>query len=272
MKYGLLLVCLITSVATTALDASQRAPKKRKRSQSIEQHTQPTTEPSMEFFAKMAKTAVITPEDFDDEMEEICKAPPGIEHDETDGISQQATIEVPRFRLVSSIPAEEIKASDKAEEEDSDKDEDTSDKAYEKRHKKETQRQTREVRAIQSMIKQEQRHKARLPRLKQCTNAECKKIHSIPPLMSPQDYTTIKENKHWTCSDNYWNVGDSFCDEIDDDGKKIEGGIIQRKGSPEEIAAAIQRGLAANLAHANDKKTSNATLPEAQNVKSDTKS
>jgi len=252
MKYGLFLACLITSVALTTLDASSKASRKRKHDQIIGR----TGQSALPSFAKMAETTVITAEDFDDEMAIICQAPHGEDDDKADGLSQQATIEVPRFRLVSSISAAEIKASDEAEEEDSEKVEDISDKFYTKLHAKDTKRETKEVRAIQQMIKQEQRHKARLPRLKQCTNDECKKIHSIPPLMSPQDYAAIKENKHWTCSDNYWNVGDSFCDEIDEDGKKIEGGIIRIEGSPEEIEAAIQRGLAAAKAKAKSKQTS----------------
>ena len=265
MKYGLLLTCLIATIATTSLDATQQAPKKRKHDQLIERTSQSTPQS----FAKMAKTATITAEDFDKEMEEICRAPHGEDSDETNHISSQQTIEVPHFRLLSSISAAELKAEDEAEEQDSDKDENTSDENYKKRHKKDTKRETKEVKAIQQMIKQAQRHKTRLSRSKQCTNEECKKWHSISPFISRQEYETIKANKHWTCSDNYWNVGDSFCDETDEDGKKIEGGIIHIEASPEEIEAAIQRGLAATRSNA--KQNSTAKSDEKKEATDDTK-
>ncbi len=267
MKYGLLLPCFIMALAATSLDASQQAPKKkRKRAQSIEQ----TTAPTLQSFAKSAETAAITAKDFDDEMEEICRAPDGDDSDEAD-IKTQQEIMVPSFRLRSTLSAAELKAEDEADEKDSDSDDDTSDERYQKLHAKAMRREKAETKAIQRMNARANNHKSRLERWVQCTNDECKKWHAITPFMSRQEYEAIMANTDWTCSDNYWNVGDSFCDEIDEDGKKIEGGIIRIEGSPEEIEAAIRRGLAAAELNAKSKQTAATQSATAKDAKADSK-
>jgi hypothetical protein len=43
----------------------------------------------------------------------------------------------------------------------------------------------------------------------QCTNPKCGKWHIVPPDI---DIEQLKENKTWTCFDNFWDLSEAFCD------------------------------------------------------------